>query len=74
MSSTPAIIDVSQAQPPFFWGIDIGGTGIKIGLVDQAGQTLSYQSIPTRESEGPNAAIERIADYVNGLSQISYSS
>ncbi len=64
MSSTPAIIDVSQAQPPFFWGIDIGGTGIKIGLVDSAGQTLSYRNIPTRESEGPDAAMERVSEFI----------
>ena len=64
MSFTPAIIEFSQAEPPFFWGIDIGGTGIKIGLVDSAGQTLDYQSIPTRESEGPDAAMGRVSEIV----------
>ena len=64
MASTPAIIDVSQAQPPFFWGIDIGGTGIKIGLVDRDGQTIAYERIPTRESEGPDAAMARVVAVV----------
>jgi glucokinase len=65
MAPTPSTTDVSQAQPPFFWGIDIGGTGIKIGLVDDAGDLLHFRSIPTRESEGPESAMERIAAVIN---------
>jgi glucokinase len=64
MSSTPIIVSTSEASDPFYWGIDVGGTGIKIGLVDDSGQTLAYQRIPTRESEGPDAAMERIAAVV----------
>ena len=64
MSTAPAIIDVSEAEPPFYWGVDIGGTGIKIGLVDNRGRTLAYEKIPTRESEGPEAAVQRIASLV----------
>ncbi len=61
MSNTPQITPVSQAKAPFCWGIDIGGTGIKIGLVDDVGQTLAFQRLPTRESEGPSAAMGRVA-------------
>jgi glucokinase len=67
MADTPAITDVSEAQPPFFWGVDVGGTGIKIGLVDDRGQTLAFERMPTRESEGPTAALKRMAETITGL-------
>ena len=55
MADTPVITETSNANAPLYWGIDIGGTGIKIGLVDSSGQTLVYERIATRESEGPEA-------------------
>ena len=61
MSNTPAITNISEARGPFFWGVDIGGTGIKIGLVDDVGQTLAFERLPTREAEGPTAAMQRVA-------------
>jgi glucokinase len=69
MTQSPEITDLSHAEPPFYWGIDIGGTGIKIGLVDGVGQTLAYEKIPTRESEGPDPAMQRIAAVVQGVQQ-----
>ena len=56
---------IDQATAPYYWGIDIGGTGIKLGLVDEQGFTVAYEKIPTRESEGAKAAMERIAAVVN---------
>lgn len=64
MSDTPKLTEPSQAESPFYWGIDIGGTGIKIGLVDSVGQTLAYHRIPTRQDEGPKAAMQRVAEFV----------
>lgn len=61
MSSTPNITERSQAQAPFYWGVDVGGTSIKFGLVDDLGKTLSFESIPTQEAKGPQAAVERLA-------------
>ena len=61
MSESPELIPVDKASKPFFWGVDIGGTGIKIGLVDDKGKTLAYEKLPTREPEGPTAAMQRVA-------------
>ncbi len=61
MSETPALIPAANARPPLFWGVDIGGTGIKIGLVDDSGKTLAYEKLPTREPEGPTSAMQRVA-------------
>ncbi len=64
MTDQPNLIDVSAAKPPFYWGVDIGGTGIKFGLVDDDGKTIAFQRIPTRQDEGPDAAVKRIADVI----------
>ncbi|MCA9137781.1 MAG: ROK family protein [Planctomycetales bacterium] len=60
------IQSIDQATAPYYWGIDIGGTGIKLGLVDENGDTVAYEKIPTREAEGAAAAMYRIADLVRG--------
>ncbi len=69
MPDSPNLIDLSLAEPPFYWGVDIGGTGIKIGLVDSLGRTLAFETIPTRESEGPDSAMQRIAEMIRGQEQ-----
>lgn len=56
-----AKIDAKQATPPLYWGVDIGGTNIKLGLVDDAGRTMVFESIPTDESLGPQSAVDRSA-------------
>ncbi len=52
MTSQP-ITDVSQASRPYYFGVDVGGTGMKIGLVDDAGRTIGFTAIPTEEPKGP---------------------
>ncbi len=41
-------------------GIDLGGTGIKIGLVDENGNVLARKSTPTRADRGEDAIIADI--------------
>jgi len=48
------------AQGPFYLGIDVGGTNIKIGVVDDAGKTLSHGSTPTEAKRGADAGVETI--------------
>lgn len=55
------ILPVSEAEFPYFYGVDVGGTNIKIGLLDNRGRTLAFRSIPTEEAAGPGPAIERAA-------------
>ncbi len=64
MSNSNHLIKPSAATAPFYWGIDIGGTGIKIGCVDDIGQTLFYHRIATHESEGPQAAMDRVTEII----------
>lgn len=65
MSPSVRITSKSAARPPYFLGVDVGGTGIKIGLVDDDGNTLAYETLPTSESEGPTAAMRRVAAVLN---------
>ena len=56
-----AMNNKENAKAPFFLGVDVGGTGIKIGLVDNVGKTLGFVSIPTEEPKGPDDAMRRVA-------------
>jgi len=46
---------------PVYAGVDIGGTNIKIGLVDDRAQTVAFESIPTEQQLGPEDAAQRVA-------------
>jgi glucokinase len=61
MTSQP-IHSLSQAKPPIYLGIDVGGTGIKIGVVDDEGKTLCFTSIATEEPRGPADAMRRVSE------------
>ena len=58
-----------QAQLPLFVGVDLGGTSIKVGVVDDLGRPLSWLSLQTDAERGPDdgarrmgAAVERAID------------
>lgn len=61
MTDSPTSIALAEAEPPLFVGIDVGGTNIKLGLVDNHGQKLAQHSIPTEVSAGPDDAVARMA-------------
>lgn len=60
-------IPAIQAIRPLFAGVDIGGTNLKIGIVDNQGQTIGRTSIPTEAHNGPDAALRRIGHALTGL-------
>lgn len=49
-------------RPPFYLGIDLGGTNIKSGVVDDAGCSVSAVSLPTDAAKGPEAGINALAE------------
>jgi glucokinase len=51
---------LEEAVYPLFVGVDVGGTSIKIGIVDDAGRTLAYTSFPTEGERDAADAIQRI--------------
>lgn len=49
-----------------FIGVDLGGTNMKIGVLDDAGETLAFLSTPTFVERGPEDATKRMADAIRG--------
>lgn len=60
MTAQP-ILALKDSISPYFLGVDLGGTSIKIGLVDTAGRTLAFTSIDTLEEAGPQQAVNRMS-------------
>ena len=56
-----------EAERPLFAGVDLGGTNIKVGLVDDQGRTLAFRSIPTHIERGPEEGARRMGQAVLDL-------
>ncbi|MFI4848195.1 MAG: ROK family protein [Gimesia chilikensis] len=50
----------TKPQEPYFVGIDIGGTNVKVGIVDDAGQTLAFCKTQTNVPQGVEAGLKNI--------------
>jgi glucokinase len=50
---------------PWVVGVDLGGTTIKLGLIDPQNKILERRKIPTNPEGGPETAIEHIAEVVD---------
>lgn len=64
MPTARQFISVEDAEGPFFVGVDVGGTSIKIGVVDDLGRPLSWLNIATDHEKGPADGAARIAKAV----------
>src|SRR5580704_1746847 len=62
MSEPRQFVHAGAAQRPLFVGVDLGGTNIKVGVVDAGGGVLSWLSLASHVGEGPAAGSRRIAD------------
>jgi glucokinase len=67
MPAPEEFVAISAARLPLFVGIDVGGTNIKFGLVDDAGQTVAFSTCSTDVEKGPDQAVERMADAIRQL-------
>jgi glucokinase len=54
-------MSTTSGRAPFYVGIDVGGTNIKAGVVDDEGRSLSHVSVPTEAARGPQGGLENIA-------------
>ncbi|ADB19360.1 ROK family protein [Pirellula staleyi DSM 6068] len=60
-------VSLDKAQQPLFLGFDVGGTNLKLGIVDDRGRVLARGSIPTNESAGPADAVRRAHSFVSEM-------
>jgi glucokinase len=60
-------ISADQAQRPLLAGVDVGGTTIKLGIVDDRGRTVAHTRIGTHNQRGAEDAVQRIGDTVEQM-------
>jgi glucokinase len=56
------LMSAVQGPAPFYLGIDLGGTNIKSGVVDDEGRVLSAVSVRTEARQGPHAGLDHLAE------------
>ena len=56
-------VAVEDIERPLFAGVDLGGTSIKIGLVDNQGRTVGATRISTEQELGPKNAMGSHSDF-----------
>jgi len=54
-------MSTTTRTPPYYLGVDVGGTNIKVGVVDDAGHPVGNASLPTEPKRGPEAGLETMA-------------
>ena len=65
MTQARTIVSKDKAKAPLFVGLDLGGTNIKVGVVDDLGQTLSYLTVPTEVERGPDDGARRMGEAIH---------
>ncbi|HEV3418010.1 MAG TPA: ROK family protein [Pirellulales bacterium] len=61
MTNHRSFITLGDARSPLFVGADLGGTNIKVGVVDDLGRPLSWHTVRTDAHTGPADGARRIA-------------
>lgn len=54
---------------PHYIGIDLGGTNIKTGVIDETGKLLAKASTPTRAAEGSKVVVDVMAKAAHDIAQ-----
>lgn len=52
-------------------GVDIGGTNVKLGLVDPSGKVIFRESFPTHQPQGKKGLLQTIVGHVRELARLS---
>ena len=58
----PKLMTELSAPTRLFLGLDLGGTYVKAGIVDDSGAVISSCSVPTEAIHGPDAGVEQIVE------------
>jgi glucokinase len=65
----PTLVDLGVTDPvgPLWVGFDVGGTSVKIGVVDDQGRPLVKTSIPSHAENSPAATIPAMVEVASQL-------
>jgi glucokinase len=55
---------IFMTNTPYYVGLDVGGTSMKAGVVDDAGRPLSNVSLPTEAQRGQEFGLERMCETI----------
>lgn len=69
MAPRPGLLPVAEATLPLYAGVDLGGTNIKVALVDDRGQLVGFHTEPTHASRGPEDAAARMGMAVHAVAR-----
>ncbi len=64
MSQNRDLRFLGDSNSPYFIGVDLGGTNVKVGVVDDDGRSLSRLSIPTEGEQGAERCARRMGEAV----------
>jgi len=64
-------LPVAEARPPFWAGVDLGGTNIKVGLVDDDGRTVAFHTEKTLVDRGPEDVCRRMGEAVHTVARLA---
>ncbi len=67
--SNPAIShpSLSPKRKEYYIGVDLGGTSVKIGIVNDSGHPQVFRKIPTQGEKGPDNAMTCVSETINEL-------
>src|SRR5262245_14430331 len=49
----------------YYLGVDVGGTNVKAGVVDDEARSLSHVSVPTEAEKGPKVGVANICTAID---------
>jgi len=64
-------LPLTQARAPFWAGVDLGGTNIKVGLVDDEGRTVAFHTERTLVDQGPEDVCRRMGQSVRTVADLA---
>jgi glucokinase len=67
MTFGATVVSLEAAKRPFFLGVDIGGTTIKLGLVDDLGRSVATLALDTQGERPADDAMKRTHETANRL-------
>jgi len=69
--STRRLLPLAEAALPLYAGVDLGGTNIKVGLVDDRGRTLAFHTEKTLVENGPDDVCLRMGKGVLEVARLA---
>lgn len=71
MQDSSRWLPIAEAERPFWAGVDLGGTNIKVGLVDDRGRTLAFHTEKTLVENGPDDVCLRMGKGVLEVARLA---